>query len=146
MGIITRATYGDPIPMRDGEAIQIRLVDVETKTGITQRIDVRMFIESERYTGPSKNGFQTDDPDTLRDLAAALIAAADDAEARGMKPGNGAAPTAVQVVPVPKAPAKATGVAAKRAMARNTKVPTTPSEVANAKSTVRKPAVRRRVK
>jgi len=114
MGIITRTTYGDPIPMGTDSTIQVRLVDVETKNGITQRIDVRTFIESERYTGPSKNGFQTDDPDVLRDLAAALIAAADDAEAKGMKPGNGAAPTAVQVVPVPKAPAKATGVAARR--------------------------------
>jgi hypothetical protein len=118
MAIMAKAVYGDPIELKEGEAIHVRLVDVSSdRTGtITQRIDVRTYITTERYTGWSKAGFQTDDPDTLRDLAATLIAAADDAEKRGLKPGNGTTTQTVPVVPVTisKTAARATGVAARK--------------------------------
>jgi hypothetical protein len=137
MGIIARAMYGDPIPVKEGESVQVRLVDVSNdRTGtVTQRVDVRIYVETERYTGWSKTGFQIDDPQKLRDLAAAFLAAADGAEKAGMKPGNGTTVPQVPVVPVVNV--NTGSVAARKALARNAKVKPTTSGGTRARRTTK---------
>lgn len=120
MAFTRKMQFGQPVPThKDGEAAVVQLVEVTNASGgnAQLRVDLRQFVSSDRYDGPTKVGMMFDSPEAIRDLAACLVAAADEADSQGMgkpQPTNGK----VTAEAVPVVAVNRNGVAAKRAASR----------------------------
>lgn len=113
MAFNVNARYGDNVATaKDGEAVSVQHVTVTSGDRVSERIEARIFVDTDRYTGPTKTAIVFDNVEALDDFIDALSTAADDC--RALLEANGSqAEAAVEAVPVKPTVKKRRSVASK---------------------------------
>jgi len=144
MGFDPQMRYGAPVPTtRDTEQVIVQLVQLTANDGVSNAklvVDLHPLSNGRPVRG---RGIMFNDAQALRDLALALIQAADDAEAKGMgTPPAAAAPEDDDVPVMAIDPTQLKGSLAKLA-ARKVATPNGPAKkVAAARKTTARRAVK----
>jgi hypothetical protein len=116
-----KAQYGETIPTaKAGEEVAVQLVEITSASGSNPqlRVEARIFVNNDSYTGPTKVALSFNDPEDIDALVAALETAATDARSKGMGKPAPKAKSTVAAEAVPVVPVARKGVAARKVAAR----------------------------